>query len=124
MRPTVLLFDVDGTLVSTDGAGRRALASAFEIVVGRGAIVEGLDFAGTTDPFIVRHGLGVLGEPDTPEVVAAVLDAYVTRLREELSVPGTVTVLDGVERTLAAVANRRDVAVGELTERGRRLTVR
>ena len=112
MRPTVLLFDVDGTLVSTDGAGRRALAAAFECVVGRGTIVEGLDFAGTTDPYIVRHGLGVLGEPDSPAVVAAVLDAYVERLREELAVPGTVTVHDGVQRTLEAVGGRADVAVG------------
>jgi len=112
VRPTVLLFDVDGTLVSTDGAGRRALASAFEVVVGRGTIVEGIDFAGTTDPYIVRYGLGVLGEQDTPDVVAAILDAYVDRLREELSLPGTVTVFEGVGRTLDAVTNRRDVAVG------------
>lgn len=112
MRPTVLLFDVDGTLVTTDGAGRRALSAAFEVVVGRATTVEGLDFAGTTDPFIVRWGLRSLGLDDEAAVVRDVLAAYVERLREELAVPGTVTVHDGVCRVLAAVTNQPEVGVG------------
>jgi len=112
VRPTVLLFDIDGTLVTTDGAGRRALSAAFEIVLGRSTIVEGLDFAGTTDPFIVRHGLRAMGLDDAPEVVRDVLGAYVERLRAELAVPGTVTVHPGVPRVLDAVTSRPDVAVG------------
>src|SRR4029453_7362265 len=35
MQPTVLLFDVDGTLVTTGGVGRRALEIAFERSFGR-----------------------------------------------------------------------------------------
>jgi phosphoglycolate phosphatase len=112
VRPTVLLFDVDGTLVTTDGAGRRALSAAFEVVVGRATIVEGLDFAGTTDPFIVRHGLRTMGLADEPGLVHDVLHVYVERLREELAVPGTVTVHAGVPRVLEAVTTRPDVAVG------------
>src|SRR5437870_5230474 len=37
MTPTVLLFDVDGTLISSDGAGRRALERAFVAKHGDGA---------------------------------------------------------------------------------------
>lgn len=112
MQPTVLLFDVDGTLISTDGAGRRALAGAFGEVVGRATAVEGLDFAGTTDPFIVRWGLRSLGLTDAPDVVARVLAVYVERLREELAVPGAVTVYPGVAKLLDAVGGRPGVAVG------------
>lgn len=111
-RPTVLLFDVDGTLLSTDGAGRRALHAAFAAVVGRGIDVEGVDFAGTTDPFIVRHGLRAMGLADAPAVVADVLAVYVERLRDELAAPGTVTVHPGVERVLDRVGGRPGVAVG------------
>lgn len=112
MRPTVLLFDVDGTLLATDGAGGRALHDAFETVVGRGVDVGGLDFAGTTDPFIVRTGLRRMGAADDAAVIEAVLAVYVERLREELAAPGTVTVHPGVEAVLAAVGSLPDAAVG------------
>lgn len=112
MRPTVLLFDIDGTLVSTDGAGRRALGAAFETVVGRATVVPGLEFAGMTDPYIVREALRAMEIAAEPDVIRTVLDVYVERLREELAAPGTVTVHAGVPRVLDAVANLPDVAVG------------
>lgn len=80
--------------------------------MGRATDVEGIDFAGTTDPFIVRRGLRAVGCADEPDVVRAVLEAYVDRLRAELAVPGTVTVHAGIHRLLDALAGRPDVAVG------------
>lgn len=112
MRPTILLFDIDGTLVATDGAGRRALTAAFETVVGRATVVPGLEFAGMTDPYIVREALRAMGIAAEPDVIRAVLDVYVEHLREELAAPGTVTVHAGVPRVLEAVVNLPDVAVG------------
>ena len=70
-QPTVLLFDIDGTLLTTDGAGRRALAHAFETVTGQGDVVDTIDFAGATDPAIVRQGLRTAGAPDGPETIGA-----------------------------------------------------
>lgn len=80
--------------------------------MGRTAAVDGIDFAGRTDPFIVREGLRALGCADAPDLVRAILAVYVERLREELAVPGTITVHPGVERVLATLAARSDVAVG------------
>jgi len=54
--PTILLFDVDGTLVTTDGVGRRAIEKAFERRHGRADVVS-FSFAGMTDKAIVRDGL-------------------------------------------------------------------
>ena len=49
--PRVFLFDVDGTLITARGAGRRALAETFGIT----GPIESYDFRGKTDPRIVRE---------------------------------------------------------------------
>lgn len=113
MRPLVLLFDIDGTMLTTDGAGRRALARAFDAVVGAGgSVVDELDFAGATDPAIVRQGLRLLGAPDDDATMARVVEAYVPQLRDELTAPGAVHVHPGVGPVLDAVCTAERVAVG------------
>ena len=59
----VVLFDIDGTILWTDGAGRRAVHQALEDVFGH-AVPEGLEFDGKTDPQIVRELLELAGHPD------------------------------------------------------------
>ena len=49
----LLLFDIDGTLVSARGAGRRALKAALERVFGTTGPLEAYDLRGKTDPRIV-----------------------------------------------------------------------
>lgn len=64
-RPTrLLLFDVDGTLVHVDGAGREALRSALTAVYGRTGPIDTFDFRGRTDPEIVRGLLRAAGLED------------------------------------------------------------
>ena len=55
--PLVWLFDVDGTLVHTEGAGRAALEEAFRDVFGVPDALEGVPLAGRTDPLIVGDAL-------------------------------------------------------------------
>jgi phosphoglycolate phosphatase len=50
----LLLFDIDGTLVSTGGAGIRALNRAFCQVVGIVNALDGVRLHGRTDPAIIR----------------------------------------------------------------------
>ena len=45
----LVLFDIDGTLIQTDGAGVKAFARAFEIEFGIADGTERLKFAGRTD---------------------------------------------------------------------------
>jgi len=68
VRPTVLLFDIDGTLVSMKGAGRRALVRAFTEELQRPDVFDDLEFAGMTDPAIIRYGLTRAGIPVDPAV--------------------------------------------------------
>ena len=53
----LLLFDVDLTLVSTGGAGLRALDRAFEEILGIPGAIEGVRPHGKTDPAIVRDSV-------------------------------------------------------------------
>jgi HAD superfamily hydrolase (TIGR01509 family) len=60
-RHLVWLFDIDGTLVHTEGAGKAALEAAFQEVFGVERALEGVPLAGRTDPLIIgdalaRHG--------------------------------------------------------------------
>ena len=112
LRPTVLLFDVDGTLLSAGGAGRRALERAFAARCGTAAPLHDVRFNGMTDPGIVRAGLERLGRAVSPPLVAAILDDYVGLLDEELARATGFQVYPGVVTLLDALAAHRHVAIG------------
>jgi phosphoglycolate phosphatase-like HAD superfamily hydrolase len=83
-RPTVFLFDIDGTLITTGGAGRRAMERAFGAVFGRpDAMAFPMD--GMTDRLIVRQALVAIGVEATAEAIDRVLEAYVDILRDEVA---------------------------------------
>lgn len=109
-RPTVLLFDVDGTLVSTGGAGRRAMERAF---VARRGTADALTFSfgGMTDRSIARRGLDDGLAPVTDDEIDRLLAVYLTHLADELPASRGFVVHDGVVDLLDATA-RAGVAVG------------
>jgi len=115
-RPTVLLFDVDGTLATTTGSGRRAIERVFAARFGHPGVMQGVDFGGMTDRAIVRVGLGVVGQPTAGPAAEAAIDAllaeYLPLLDDELDRASGFRVHPGVLETLAAVVGRAGVAVG------------
>jgi phosphoglycolate phosphatase-like HAD superfamily hydrolase len=70
----LVLFDIDGTLIDADGAGRAALRSAMLAVYGETGSIDERDFHGKTDPRIVRELLRMNGRSD------AVVDKGLDRL--------------------------------------------
>lgn len=115
MRPTILLFDVDGTLVDSSGVGRRALERAFRARFGSAAALDAIDFHGMTDRAIVRTALRAMGEPDGPAVEAsidAVLAAYVAHLEYEVARAGHLRPHPGVVAALDAARTRPGFALG------------
>src|SRR4051812_5366698 len=118
MRPTVYLFDIDGTLILTGGAGRRAVAAAFTEVHGpEGAVAIDFSFAGMTDRAIVRTGLHALGvgESDSDAAVGPILDAYLLHLEREVGSAGAYRVLPGVNDVLGwllPMASTSRIAIG------------
>lgn len=104
MRHTVFLFDIDGTLILTGGAGRKAMESAFLDVYGpSGPPSLKFHFGGMTDRAIVRLGVRAIEGQSDPDAKAidAVLDAYVTRLAAEVDKSDSYRVLPGVPQVLA-----------------------
>jgi phosphoglycolate phosphatase len=112
----IVLFDVDGTLLWTDGAGRRAIHRALAEVLGIEHPLAGFRFDGRTDPEIVRLLAEAAGKASGPAVIAEVLGRYVALLDDELNRPGHKTkVYPGVFELLAALERRGDCVVGLLT---------
>jgi phosphoglycolate phosphatase-like HAD superfamily hydrolase len=107
VKQKLVLFDIDGTLLLSAGAGRRAIHAALGdlgVDLARGA---GIRFDGKTDPQIVRELLEAAGHPspDDPLRIAGVLEKYVTHLEQDLAehghrsrlMPGVPALLDLLE---------------------------
>lgn len=115
--PTVLLFDIDGTLILTGGAGRRAMTAAFDDVHRNGEACAHFSFAGMTDRAIVREGLRVVraanggGTPGEADI-DAVLEAYLQRLADEVARTENYRVLPGVESLLESLRGEPGLAIG------------
>lgn len=112
----LVLFDLDGTLLWTDGAGRRAIHRALVDVLGTPGPIAGFRFDGRTDGEIVQRLAEGAGIPPTDELLACVLDRYVAFLREEIAKPTQrTTVYPGVCELLDALEPRVDCVLGLLT---------
>ena len=114
--PILILFDIDGTLVSTGGRAAAALRSAMEQEFGRPVTTQGYSFAGKTDPQIIFElstGAGLRRaqvEPRLPAVFARYLELLHTALP-----PGGATALPGTRELLADLRGRPEVTLGLLT---------
>jgi len=111
---TVLLFDIDGTLVLTGGAGGRAMTRAFEDLYGIPNGFEGIPFNGRTDSWIVSRAAAAHAIDDA--ALARFKPRYLDYLAEELHRPGPRKgVMPGINPLLDALAQRDDVFVALLT---------
>lgn len=102
----LILFDIDGTLLWTDGAGRRAIHRAMIDEMGTSGPIDGYRFDGKTDPQIVRELLELAGHPEcsSEDRISAVCRRYVSLLTAELAKPTQATkTLQGVKELLAAL---------------------
>jgi len=105
------LFDIDGTLLSAHGSGRRAFDAVFAEQHRIADASNGIRYGGKTDPAIIDEiFIAHLGRIGTPEEHAAVLEAYVPRLAEMLAAQG-VEVLDGVTAALDWLTSRATLGV-------------
>lgn len=111
MKPTVLLYDIDGTLVTTGGAGKRALVRALT-EHGIDETIE-FSFAGMTDRAILRRYLAA--HPEGGEgLIDEILERYLSILGEEVrATPRERYYLhDGVLDSLQAAEAAERVVIG------------
>lgn len=98
----LVLFDIDGTLIRTGGAGVTAFARVAEHLYRRPAGTAHLRFHGATDTGLVRDFLRHHGHADTPEERRRFLEAYLFWLDHQLSLQRG-EVCPGVMDCLAAL---------------------
>lgn len=114
-RRRLLLFDIDGTLLTTGGAGEHGFCAAFKDAFGLEDDLSTVDFAGATDTRIIRMLFDKHGVAPTEENQERFRLAYLPRLTTNLPrLPGYV--MPGVPELLSALRERpAEFALGLLT---------
>jgi phosphoglycolate phosphatase-like HAD superfamily hydrolase len=114
---TIVLFDIDGTLIRSGRAGSRAMDRAFEDLFGIPKAFDGIQMAGRTDKWILEDAAARSGLSLTAERSLRFRDRYSECLLEALQHPGPQKgILPGVRSLLdALVALRDDVFLALLT---------
>lgn len=102
----VVLFDIDGTLLLSDGAGRRSMERALTQIFGTGGPTS-YRYGGKTDKLIVRETMRLEGiaDADIEAQMDTIMALYLDNLRRELdrdvnaarALPGAFELLDAVE---------------------------
>ncbi len=110
----VCLFDIDGTLISSGGAGKAALEAALAEEFGITRPVEKLQLSGRTDRAIIRDLFRMHVIDETAENLRRLTAAYL-RLLPSCLRQNDGRVLPGVAELLLRLRDREDVLVGLLT---------
>jgi phosphoglycolate phosphatase-like HAD superfamily hydrolase len=104
---SVILWDIDGTLLSTGGAGREALDIAFEELFGVPQAFVAVSFGGRTDLGLIGEAFERAGLPMPEDAAPRLHDRYVGHLRRLLADrPGRAKLLPGLPVALAQTAPR------------------
>ncbi len=120
----LLLFDIDGTLIDSGGAGTRSLDLAFREVLSIPAAFKDISMAGKTDIQIIKEGLVTHGLPSDDGLVPALVGSYIRHLRIEIVTPRKHT-KPGVREVLRIISEQHgEWGLGLLTgnlEQGARI---
>jgi phosphoglycolate phosphatase-like HAD superfamily hydrolase len=122
----LVLFDIDGTLITARGAGRRALKRALLAVFGTAEGLEGYDMSGKTDPrilFEVMESAGLDRAAVKPRL-DEFYEAYARTLTEEIGDGRDIVTMPGVAALVRRLDQEGDILLGLLTgniEQGARI---
>jgi phosphoglycolate phosphatase len=100
-KPLAILFDIDGTLITSGGAGAESWRRAFDELYGIPADIGKYTDTGMTDPEVGRLTfVKVLGREPTPEEMATLMAKRLEHLPDAVRESEGYRVLPGVEQTL------------------------
>lgn len=114
------LFDIDGTLLLSGGAGSRALDRVFHARHGVAGSTRTIDFGGKTDPIILAEMFhAALGRPPTAEETAQLIEDYLPALAAEIEGPA-FRLMPSVVEALDFVGGQAGLVLGVATGNVRR----
>lgn len=119
MKTTLLLWDIDGTLINAQGSGLEALRDAILAAFGIVDTLQAIELAGRTDRWIFRQMLRAFRLAETEPHFSALETHYLAALPGRLQERG-VRVLPGIAPILTDQERRERVAHGLLTGNLRR----
>jgi phosphoglycolate phosphatase-like HAD superfamily hydrolase len=109
----IILFDIDGTLINSAGAGRRAMERGFADLYGIEDALDGVQLHGRADPAIIRDAFDRrLGRSPGTGEIDEIIDKMLAHLRTELRNSPGYRVLPGVHEILRHLSERDDVVLG------------
>jgi len=120
MKRTLLLWDIDGTLLLTDGAGMRGMARAARKLYGEAFRWDGVLASGRLDPLILEDALARNGLTPSDDGHRLFHDAYLIELAAELElVSMRARAMPGIKEAIAILRERsrthNDVVQGLVT---------
>ena len=120
----LVLFDIDGTLLMSGGAGKRAMIAAFDELFGIENAFENVHMYGRTDPEIFRHALDLHGLEWRDDKAEAFKRRYFQLIEIKMQEPGNAKrLMPGIPVILDLLGNIHNVHLGLLTGNWRRSAI-
>lgn len=112
----LLLFDIDGTLLRSNGAGKAVLRMALEDTFGTSGPCENYQMAGKTDPLIISDLMGAAGmnSAEIDQHLPAIYQRMMFHAQKIFS-EKTVSPCPGIPELLESLLERQDILIGLLT---------
>jgi phosphoglycolate phosphatase-like HAD superfamily hydrolase len=115
MNAKLLLFDIDGTLLSAHGAPKEAMSAVLARRYERFQYDQTYDFSGRTDPQIVEHLLQYDNRKYTDDLIKKILREFCVELDQVMMNGKKPEIHPGVEKLIQELAKNENVCLGLVT---------
>jgi phosphoglycolate phosphatase-like HAD superfamily hydrolase len=114
VKQRVFLFDIDGTLLHTGGAGTKSLTKSFRKIHGIENAFQGITLDGKTDPEIVKEAMeqNRVKQEIKPAEIEEIFREYIDFLKEEIIISPNYRLMRGVTEMLEDLHAREDILLG------------
>jgi HAD superfamily hydrolase (TIGR01549 family) len=115
MKNKLLLFDIDGTLISAHGIPKKAMGKVLSRRYASFNYDKSYDFSGRTDPEIIEHLLKYDNKKVSDILITQILEEFCVELEQELTTNHRPVIHPGVEDLIEDLDSIENVSLGLVT---------